>query len=85
VPVTFLVLRNEEYSILKWFADVEEVTGAPGLDLPALEVAQVAQAYGVASKQVSGRDELHSALESAIGSSKPELVEVPVAPGMALF
>ena len=85
VPVTFLVLRNEEYSILKWFADVEEVKGAPGLDLPALEVAKVAGSYGVASKSVSGRDELHAALESAIGSEKSELVEVPVTPGMALF
>jgi benzoylformate decarboxylase len=85
VPVTFLILRNEEYAILKWFAEVEEVKGAPGLDLPALEVAQVAQAYGVSSKTASGRDELHSALEEAIGSSKPKLVEVPVAPGMALF
>jgi benzoylformate decarboxylase len=85
VPVTFLVLRNEEYSILKWFADVEEVTGAPGLDLPALEVAKVAEAYGVSSQAVSGRDELHGALEAAIGSSKPALVEVPVTPGMALF
>jgi benzoylformate decarboxylase len=85
VPVTFLILRNEEYAILKWFADVEEVKGAPGLDLPALEVAQVAQAYGVSSKTASGRDELHSALEEAIGSSRPKLVEVPVAPGMALF
>jgi benzoylformate decarboxylase len=85
VPVTFLVLQNEEYSILKWFAEVEEVKGAPGLDLPALQVAQVAEAYGVSSKLVAGRDELHGALEAAIGSSKPELVEVPVTPGMALF
>jgi benzoylformate decarboxylase len=85
VPVTFLVLRNEEYAILKWFADIEEVTGAPGLDLPALEVAKVAEAYGVASEAVSGRDELHNALEGAIGSDKPKLVEVPVTPGMALF
>jgi benzoylformate decarboxylase len=85
VPVTFLVLRNEEYAILKWFADIEEVKGAPGLDLPALEVAQVAQAYGVPSRTVSGRDELHDALERAIASSGPELVEVPVTPGMALF
>jgi benzoylformate decarboxylase len=85
VPVTFLVLRNEEYAILKWFADIEEVKGAPGLDLPALEVAQVATAYGVNSKQVAGRDELQGALESAIGSPKPELVEVPVTPGMSLF
>jgi benzoylformate decarboxylase len=85
VPVTFLVLRNEEYSILKWFADIEEVKGAPGLDLPALEVAKVAESYGVASKAVSRRDELHAALEGAIGESKPQLVEVPVTPGMALF
>jgi benzoylformate decarboxylase len=85
VPVTFLVLRNEEYSILKWFADIEEVQGAPGLDLPALDVARVAEAYGVSSRSVAGREELHEALRSSIGSAKPELVEVPVTPGMALF
>jgi benzoylformate decarboxylase len=85
VPVSFLILRNEEYSILKWFADVEEVTGAPGLDLPALEVAKVAEAYGVSSQTVSGREELHEALKKAIGSGVPELVEVPVTPGMSLF
>src|SRR5207244_13124720 len=45
VPVTFLVLRNEEYGILKVFADIEQVAAAPGLDLPALETAAVAQAY----------------------------------------
>ena len=61
------------------------MTGAPGLDLPALEVAKVAEAYGVSSQVVSGRDELHSALEGAIRSGAPKLVEVPVAPGMALF
>ena len=60
IPVTFFVLRNEEYSILKWFADVEEVKGAPGLDLPALEVARVAESYGVSSEIVTGRDELHA-------------------------
>ena len=51
-PVTFLVLRNEEYAILKWFAEVEEVTGAPGLDLPALDVAAVAEGYGVNAHRV---------------------------------
>ena len=51
VPVTFLVLRNEEYAILKWFAEVEEVTGAPGLDLPALDVAAVAAGYGLNTRR----------------------------------
>ena len=27
LPVTFLVLANQEYSILKWFAALEQVTG----------------------------------------------------------
>jgi benzoylformate decarboxylase len=85
IPVTFLVLRNEEYAILKWFAAAEEVQGAPGLDLPAVNTSEIADGYGVSSKRVSGRDELREALKSAIGSKKPELVEVPVTPGMALF
>ena len=85
VPVTFLVLQNEEYAILKWFADVEQVSGAPGLDLPKLDVAAVAEGYGVKARRVSGRDEVRDALATALASSKPELVEVPVKQGMSLF
>jgi len=85
VPVTFLVLRNSEYAILKWFAEVESVQGAPGLDLPALDVAAVAAGYGVSTQVASGRDEVRDALAKALASSRPELVEVPVQPGMSLF
>jgi benzoylformate decarboxylase len=83
-PVTFLVLRNSEYAILKWFAELESVSGAPGLDLPALDVAAVAAGYGVSTRVASGRDEVRDALSRALASSRPELVEVPVAPGMSL-
>ena len=85
-PVTFLVLRNEEYAILKWFAEVEQVTGAPGLDLPKLDVAAVAEGYGVNAHR-GVRTATRSATRSptALASSQPELVEVPVAPGMSLF
>ena len=76
VPVTFLVLRNEEYAILKWFAEIEQVTGAPGLDLPALDVAAVAAGYGVASVRAGDRDELREALGDGIAASGPRLVEV---------
>ncbi len=85
VPVTFLVLRNSEYAILKWFAEVESVEGAPGLDLPQLDVAAVAAGYGVSTQQANGRDEVRDALAKALASSRTELVEVPVAPGMSLF
>jgi benzoylformate decarboxylase len=85
VPVTFLVLRNEEYSILKWFADVEHVSGAPGLDLPALDSAAIASGYGLESRRVAGSGELSEALSEAIPASEPRLIEVGVTPGMALF
>ena len=84
VPVTFLVLRNEEYAILKWFAGLEEVEGAPGLDLPALESAQIADAYGLATKRADDVESLCEALAGAVASSAPQLIEVRVAPGMAL-
>ncbi len=84
VPLKVLVLRNEEYAILKWFAEMEAVTGSPGLDLPALESAEVAKAYGVAANRVDGRDALHQALTDALAADGPQLVEVKVAPGMAL-
>ena len=67
VPVTFLVLRNSEYAILKWFSAIEGVDGAPGLDLPALDTASIATAYGVPSRKVETREELREALGAAIG------------------
>jgi benzoylformate decarboxylase len=84
VPVTFLVLRNDEYAILKWFGMLEDITGAPGLDLPALDCAAVASGYGVNARRVSTAEELGAELRRALTSDGPELIEVPVAPGMAL-
>ena len=85
VPVTFLVLRNEEYMILKWFSMLEQISGAPGLDLPGLDVAAVARAYGMPAQEVSGREQLTQALRAAIAADDgPHLVQVPVASGMWL-
>ncbi len=84
IPVKFLVLRNNEYSILKWFSALESVTGAPGLDLPGLDVAATASSYGVPGEQVSTREELRAALTQALAADGPRVVQVDVSPGMAL-
>jgi benzoylformate decarboxylase len=84
IPVTFVVLRNEEYAILKWFSMLEGVEGAPGLDLPALDVASVAEGYGVPATRADSRDALDAALAEALAADGPRLVEVKVSPGMAL-
>lgn len=84
VPVTYLVLRNDEYSILKWFALLENVDGAPGLDLPQLDCAALAEAYGVRASRVGDPEELREALAAAISERAPRLIEARVAAGMAL-
>ena len=85
LPVTFLVLRNEEYMILKWFAELEQAKGLPGLDLPGLDVAAIASAYGVSSREVASSEELTEALREDIAvQDGPRLVQVPVASGMWL-
>jgi benzoylformate decarboxylase len=83
LPVTFLVMRNEEYMILKWFATLEQVEGAPGLELPGLDTAAVARGYGMQANDVGGREELTEALREAIAADDgPRLVQVRVASGM---
>ncbi len=82
-PVTFLVMRNEEYMILKWFAAMEQVSGAPGLELPGLDTAAVARAYGMEARDVSEPDELVDALREGIAAGDgPRLVQARVATGM---
>jgi benzoylformate decarboxylase len=63
---------------------MEGVEGAPGLDLPALESVEVANAYGISAARIPGADGLGEALPNAISASEPRLLEVEVAPGMAL-
>ena len=45
----------------------------------------MAAAYGVPSRKVEGPEELREALTAGLASGAPNLVEVGVAPGMALF
>ena len=83
VPVTFLVVRNAEYMILKWFAELEQVAGVPGLELPGLDTAAVARAYGMPAETASSREQLAEALRNATSADDgPRLIEARVASGM---
>jgi benzoylformate decarboxylase len=81
--VTFLVLRNSSYAILKWFARSQKLGGVPGLELPGLDVAATARSYGVPAESVTDRDALHAALAAALNADGPRLVEVAVEPLLA--
>ena len=72
VPVTFLVLRNEEYAILKWFAELEEVAGAPGpRPARARHRRRRARLRRAVARASDGRDELRAALARRSPRTRP--------------
>jgi benzoylformate decarboxylase len=69
--------------ILKWFAAFEQVEGAPGLELPGLDTAAVARAYGMPASDAATPEELAEALRAGIAASDgPCLVQARIASGM---
>ncbi|MBO8195710.1 benzoylformate decarboxylase [Streptomyces oryzae] len=79
VPVTFVVLSNARYAILQWFAQLEHAQGAPGLDIPGLDIAAIATGYGVRSFRAEGAGELTKLVRDATGQHEgPVLIDVPV-------
>jgi len=78
VPATFVILRNDEYGVLKWFAGSLKATGLPGLDFPGIDYCSIAQGYGVTAVRIASSDELAAALMRSVASDSPSLIEVPI-------
>ncbi len=81
IPVVFVILRNSEYGILKAFAKFEQVNHKlPGLDLPAMDVVQIARGFGCEAWSVKQPEELTASLQRALDLRQPVVVEVIVDP-----
>ncbi|WP_027940832.1 benzoylformate decarboxylase [Amycolatopsis taiwanensis] len=78
LPITFIVLRNDEYGGLRSFIGPLGVRGVPGLDLPGLDVVTVARGYGLPAERVDTLAALEKALTSTLAG--PLLLEVPIPP-----
>lgn len=74
VPVTFVILTNRAYAVLKWFAGGAPM---PGLDIDGIDVCSIARGYGVAAQRVESFDALVEAVRTATASPQPVLIEVP--------
>lgn len=79
IPVVFVVLRNSEYGILKAFANFERVNhNLPGLELPDLDIVQIARGFGCEAWSVELPEELAASLQRAFQLAQPVVVEVIV-------
>ena len=80
LPVVFVVMRNEEYSILKSFAVLEETPGVPGLDLPGLDIASLATGFGCRTVNVESCEKLAHEFTNALDADGPTVIVVPTTP-----
>lgn len=83
LPIVFLVLNNQEYGILKAFADQQGTHGVPGFELPGIDFAGLAAGYGCAHERPATADDLASALRTAFARPGPTVVEVPITSAVA--
>ncbi len=88
IPVTYAICNNRSYRILKvnmdvylrrMLEDVERSSEYVGMDFATpLPLAEIAQAMGVAGRNVAEPAELRPALEAALGSGKPAVINVSI-------
>lgn len=82
LPVAIVILKNRRYAALHEFARIfgyQPDEPVPGTDLPNLDFVGLAAAQGVRGLCVEHADELRPALEQALRSAEPMLVEIEVA------
>ena len=85
LPIVFVVMRNDEYSILKSFAVLEKTPGVPGLDLPGLDIASLARGFGCRAANVATAEELEQEFKTALTADTPTVIVVSTQPQKAML
>lgn len=88
LPVTFIVINNREYNILKNYMRSQAHYRSArndrfiGMDLtdPAIDFVALAAAMGVPARRIERAGEIAGAVEAGIASGLPNLLEVRVSP-----
>lgn len=76
--LVYVVLQNEEYGILKEFAELEDTPNVPGLDLPGLDIVSLGRGYGAKSTLVATAPELEKAFEAALAFEGTSVIVVTI-------
>lgn len=83
LPIVFVVMRNEEYGVLKAFALLEETPNVPGLELPGLDIGALATGYGCRTVDVDTTEKLAAEFTAALTVDGPTVIVVHTKPQLA--
>jgi benzoylformate decarboxylase len=78
LPLTVVVINNEGYGAMRAFSQVMQVRDVPGLDVPGLDFAKIAEGMGCMALRVTKSSELAGALQRGLAHQGTSLIEVMV-------
>ena len=79
--VVFVVMNNAQYKILRLIGERDDVgEGLPGMDLPGVDIVGAARSLGCEGETVDRPEELSDALERALKTERPYILNVLVDP-----
>lgn len=85
LPVTFVIMNNSEYNILKRYSvaqgyEHEGNSTIPGMELidPTIDFGALATAFGLSACKVTRVEEIEEAIRAGIHSGSPNLVELVI-------
>jgi benzoylformate decarboxylase len=78
LPLTVVVINNEGYGAMRAFSQVMQVRNVPGLDVPGLDFAKIAEGMGCMALRVTKSSEVTSALQRGLAHQGTSLIEVMV-------
>lgn len=78
LPILYVIAVNEEYGILKSFAEFQNNKNVPGLDIPGIDVAKIAQGYGCNVVQTDDLEIIKQTCQEAFTKNVPTVLVVPI-------
>lgn len=82
VKLIYIVPVNEEYAVLKEFAELEGTPNVPWLDIPGLNIGATARAFGCPAWRAESGLELERMFKAALEVDGPVLIEFPIRRGV---
>lgn len=76
--LVYVVFQNDEYAILKSFAELEKTPNVPGLDIPGIDIVSLAKGYGAPATLARTADEVTAAVAEALRRPGASVVVVPI-------
>lgn len=78
LPIIYIVPVNEEYGILKSFAECQNTPNVPGLNIPDLDFVSLAKGYGCIGKNAMNLEDLENLCKEALSQKIPTVIQIRI-------